>query len=223
MSEDSPGTVDILIKAAGVPIDRYSGEMVEQLKDIGARWEALRKIRDSVAFAKDKDPAMSYVVKAPKAEVYVIDVSFQALKDKSERAYLNQLPTSFVLSDEAVDRLRAAATTIILNSPDFQRLLKDEGARIVDRPATGTTVPSAAVTVPTAATAAASSRAARSHRSTSKAAPPTGRGSCSRRHNWRRWRHDRRHLIATACAEHPLLNFLRRWHTGTLASELCFT
>ncbi len=150
-SEDSPGTVDILIKAAGVPIDRYSGEMVEELKDIDARWNALRQMRDSVAFAKDKDPAMTYVVKAPKAEIYAIDVSFQALKDKSERDYLNQLPTSFVLSDEAVDRLRAAAATIILESPDFQQLLNDEGARIVGRPAKGTTVPSAAVTVPTAA------------------------------------------------------------------------
>jgi NTE family protein len=61
------------------------------------------------------------------------------------------LPTSFVLSDEAVDRLCAAAATIILDSPDFQQLLKDEGARIVGRPATGTTVPSAGVTVPAAA------------------------------------------------------------------------
>ena len=87
-------------------------------------------MRDSVAFAKDKDPAMTYVVNAPKADIYVIDVSFQALKDKSERDYLNRLPTSFVLSDEAVDRLRAAAATIILDSPDFQQLLKDEGARI---------------------------------------------------------------------------------------------
>ena len=52
---------------------------------------------------------MTYVVKAPEAQIYVIDVSFKALKDKSERDYLNQLPTSFVLSDEAVDRLRAAA------------------------------------------------------------------------------------------------------------------
>jgi NTE family protein len=152
-SEDAPGTMDILIKAAGVPIDRYSGEMVEQLKDISARWNELRQMRDSVAFAKDKDPAMTYVVKAPKAEIYVIDVSFQALKDKSERDYLNHLPTSFSLSDEAVDRLRAAAATIILDSPDFQQLLKDEGARIVDRPATAKTLPSAAVTVPTAATA----------------------------------------------------------------------
>ena len=69
----------------------------------------------------------------------MIDVSFQALKDKSERAYLNQLPTSFVLSDEAVDRLRVAAATIIFDSPYFRQVLKDAGARIVDRPAMGTT------------------------------------------------------------------------------------
>ena len=62
---------------------------------------------------------------APNADIYVIDVSFKALQDKSERDYLNQLPTSFVLSDEAVDRLRAAAQTIILNSPDFQQVLKE--------------------------------------------------------------------------------------------------
>ena len=46
-SENPPGTIDILIKAAGVPIDRYSGEMVEELKDMGARWNASRQMRDS--------------------------------------------------------------------------------------------------------------------------------------------------------------------------------
>jgi NTE family protein len=153
-SEDSPGSIDILIKSTGVPIDRYSGEMVEQLKDIGARWNALRRIRDSVAFTKDKDPAMSSIVNAPNADIYVIDVSFKMLADKSERAYLNQLPTSFVLSDEAVDRLRAAAQTIIFNSPEFQQVQKEGRARVVDRPATGATVGTAAVTVPTAAPAA---------------------------------------------------------------------
>ena len=135
-SEDSPGSIDILIKSTGVPIDRYSGEMVEQLKDIGARWNALRRSRDSVAFTKDKDPAMSSIVNAPNADIYVIDVSFKMLADKSERAYLNQLPTSFVLSDEAVDRLRAAAQTIIFNSPEFQQVQKEGRARVVDRPTT---------------------------------------------------------------------------------------
>jgi NTE family protein len=122
-SENPPGSIDILIKSAGVPIDRYSGEMVEQLKDIDARWEALRRMRDSVAFARDKDPAMAYVVNAPNAEIDVIDVSFHELKDKSEREALNQLPTSFHLPDKTVDRLRAAAATIIFDSPDLQRLL----------------------------------------------------------------------------------------------------
>jgi NTE family protein len=94
---------------------------------------------------------MTNILNAPNADIYVIDVSFKALNDKSERDYLNQLPTSFALSDEAVDRLRAAAATIILESPDFQQVLEDEGARIVDRPVTGMTPASAALTVPPAA------------------------------------------------------------------------
>jgi NTE family protein len=39
--------------------------------------------------------------------------------DQTELEYLNQLPTTFVLPGEAVDRLRAAAGTIILSSPEF--------------------------------------------------------------------------------------------------------
>jgi NTE family protein len=137
-----------------VPIDRYSGEMVEQLKDIDARWRTLRQIRESGAFAKDNGPPMAEILNAPDADIYVVDVSFKALHDKSERDYLNQLPTSFHLPDEAVDRLRAAARTLILNSPDLQQALRDEGARMVNRPVTGTTAASATVTTPTAATEA---------------------------------------------------------------------
>jgi NTE family protein len=138
-SENSPGSIDILVKSAGVPIDRYSGEMVEQLKDIDARWRTLRQVRDSAAFAKGRDPAMREIVNAPDADIYVIDVSFKRLKDASERDYLNQLPTSFSLPGEAVDRLRAAALTIILESPDFQQVLSDEGAHVITEDNTDST------------------------------------------------------------------------------------
>ncbi len=67
----------------------------------------------------------------PEAEIYAIDVSFPMLKDKAELDYLDQQPTTFVLPSEAVDRLRAAAGTIIADSPEFKRLLKDVGARVV--------------------------------------------------------------------------------------------
>jgi len=130
-SEDPPGTVEVLLKAAGTPIDAFSFEAVELLRDTAARWHNARKVRDSAAMADNKDPAIAAALRVPDAEIYAIDVSFPALKDKAELAYLNRLPTTFVLSHEAVDRLRAAAGKIILDSPEFQRLLKDLGATVV--------------------------------------------------------------------------------------------
>ena len=115
-----------------MPINhRYSGEQVDQLKDMEARWKTLRRVRDVATFANPNDPVAVAIKNAPDAELYVIDVSFAALKDKAERAFLNELPTSFVLEDEEVDRLRAAAAKIVLDSSDFQRLLQDVGAKIV--------------------------------------------------------------------------------------------
>ena len=137
-SEAPPGTVDVLLKAAGTPIDAFSYEAVELLRDTAARWQNLRRIRNSAAYAANKDPAVAAALRVPDAEIYVIDVSFPMLKDRAELDYLNQQPTSFVLAPEAVDRLRAAARTIIMDSPEFQRLLKDLGARVVAAPpATG--------------------------------------------------------------------------------------
>jgi NTE family protein len=130
-SESPPGTADVLLKAAGAPIDAFSYEAVELLKDTAARWQTLRRVRNSAAFAANKDPAVAAALRVPNAEIYAIDVSFPMLKDKAERDYLNQQPTSFVLPAEAVDRLRAAAGTILMDSPEFKRLLTDVGAKIV--------------------------------------------------------------------------------------------
>lgn len=140
-SENPPGILDTLLTAAGVPIDRYSFEAVELLKDTAARWQMLRRIRDSPAFVAERDPTLTNVVNAPEIDLYAIDVSFAALRDKAELDYLNHLPTSFSLPDEAVDRLRAAAAKIILESPEFQRLLNETGARVLEtkQPMTGST------------------------------------------------------------------------------------
>ena len=129
--ENSPSALSILVKAAGVPVDRYASESIELLRDIDARWTAGREIRDSLAFAKQKDPALGWVANAVDADIYAIEVSFQMLADRKERDYLNQLPTSFSLPADAVDRLRAAARTIILASPDFQEMLKASQRHVV--------------------------------------------------------------------------------------------
>jgi NTE family protein len=133
-SQDPPGAVSLMLKSAGVPIDHYSYESVELLRDMAARWRTMRFIRNSAAMAANKDPAVAAALRSPDVEVYAIDVSFPALEDQAELAYLNEQPTTFVLPDEAVDRLRAAAGKIIMASPEFKRLLKDVGARIVPTP-----------------------------------------------------------------------------------------
>jgi len=135
MHENPPGTFDVLIKATGTPIDRYSYDTVETLKDMQARWQLLREVREAIGPVAAKDPRLAFIERAPGINIYVIDVSFAALKNAAERDYLNGLPTSFVLPDEAVDRLRAAARTAIVESPVIQQLMTQGFARMVPAPA----------------------------------------------------------------------------------------
>jgi NTE family protein len=143
-SESPPGTVDVLLKATGVPIDHYSYEAVELLKDISARWRMAREIRKLAGCSTSKDSPVCAAIVVPQAEVYAVDVSFDALPDAKEREFLNEQPTTFVLPPEAVDRLRAAAGKIILASPEFRRLLNDAGAKIIADPSTPAGVPAVA-------------------------------------------------------------------------------
>ena len=132
MSENPPGALSILTKASGVPVDRYANESVELLKDIDARWTSLREIRDQASFAGDQEWRIAEIKNAPNVDIFTVEVSFKALEDKTERAYLNELPTSFALSGEAVDRLRAAAAKIVLESPDLREALKNEQLHVVE-------------------------------------------------------------------------------------------
>lgn len=110
--EDPPDVVSMLIRATGVPIDRYSYEQIELLRDFV---RALQRIsgRDGQPLAID---------------FYAIDINFEGITDPEEKRYFRNLPTSFVLSAEQVDRLREMAGRLLRQSPDYQRLLRDLGA-----------------------------------------------------------------------------------------------
>jgi len=133
-SEQGPSVVDVLLKSTGVPIDHYSYEAVELLKDISARWDTARRLRDLAGCDVNRGAPVCAAIRVPQAKIYAIDVSFPALQDKAEFDYLNQQPTTFVLPPEAVDRLRAAAGTIIAASSEFQRMLKEAGVKVVGAP-----------------------------------------------------------------------------------------
>jgi NTE family protein len=131
LHEDSPGLFDVLIKATGTPIDRYSYDTVETLRDIQARWASLREVRDAIKAYPALGERLQVVMRAPDITIRVVEVSFGALPDKAEREYLNTLPTSFVLDNDAVDRLRVAAKNAILASPEVKRLIDNGTLRMI--------------------------------------------------------------------------------------------
>lgn len=126
--ESPPGTVAQLMAAAGVPIDRYSFETVEMVKDrqeiYGWRREILIS-RARLAGATEADAEAS--VPLPKLTLHVIDVNFDEIRQPDERAYFLNLPTTFVLPAEAVDKLREVAGRLLRESEEFQSLLREFG------------------------------------------------------------------------------------------------
>lgn len=127
-SETPPGFAMQLLQASSVPIDRYSFETVELMKDrqeIYAWRRELLVARARLAGASESQAEASAAL--PKLAIHTLDVSFENLPDPKEREYLQNLPTSFVLPADDVDRLRAAAGQLLRQSPDFQAFLREFG------------------------------------------------------------------------------------------------
>ena len=56
---------------------------------------------------------------------YFVQLGFSDLEQPEARRFFNQVPTSFNLSEEQVERLIEAGHELLRNNPDYQRLLLD--------------------------------------------------------------------------------------------------
>jgi NTE family protein len=129
-NEMPPGFVSQLLQSSSVPIDRYSFETVESMKDrveIYAWRRELLVARGRLAGETSAEAEAKADAILPRLKVQVMDISFDAVPDAGERAYLMNLPTSFVLPPEDVDRLRAAAGQIVRDTPEYQSIVRDFG------------------------------------------------------------------------------------------------
>jgi NTE family protein len=112
--------------ATSVPLQRYSFETVALLKDRLAEWEqeshaAKCSSESDAARTKDRNSADNSECKG--VDFHFVEVNFSEIEDPRERDYLKALPTSFVLTDEAVDRLIAAGGQVLRDNSEFKRLL----------------------------------------------------------------------------------------------------
>ena len=62
-------------------------------------------------------------------KIYLVEVDFDKLADRKRRQAMKSLPTSFRLSVEEVDALRASAREIMTGSKDFQEFMRDMEGR----------------------------------------------------------------------------------------------
>jgi NTE family protein len=137
-SEDPPGTIAQLLQSSGVPIDRYSFETIELMKDREEIYGWRREIailRARLAGASEAEAEAKFRESLPKLSLHAIDISFDAITDQAERERLMNLPTSFVLPPQDVDLLRSSAGRLLRESPDLQALLREWGGSSPPGPA----------------------------------------------------------------------------------------
>jgi len=106
LSAASPSFASLMGSVSGSQIRRYNFETLMLVHDMIHDWG-----RD---LSTDDHPVTSHMVY----------VGFDELEDEAERQYLKWLPTSFVLQDTDVDRLRAAGRQLLRESRGFQQLLQ---------------------------------------------------------------------------------------------------
>ena len=109
-----------------MPIDRYSFETIQTIADRAELWKKghdLQVARARLAGATEADAEAS----ALSISFYVADISFDAISDPKERAYFMNLPTSFVLPPEDIDRLRDVAGRLLRQSVEYGTVLRELG------------------------------------------------------------------------------------------------
>ena len=119
---------DTISVATSIPLDKYSFETMEILRNNMSQWRTAITARRCQGKKKPESETSAAVsTKIPECEVqtYLIEVSFELMADESEREYLDSLPTSFNLEPNDVDRLKAAARHILNDSVKFKNLVAD--------------------------------------------------------------------------------------------------
>jgi NTE family protein len=104
-SADVPTLAQVLRALVDVPINRYSYDTQVLGRQTVQAWEQSMR-RGGQA-----------------TEVYLVEVSLNAIADPAEREFLNSVPTSLQLPRATVERVRRAASQLLDNSPEYRVLL----------------------------------------------------------------------------------------------------
>ena len=104
-------------------LDRYSFETVENYKGDLSVW-----MEDLKSFRCAQGSVWSSGARCDDLKAHFVELSLEQHPDPAEREFLVSLPTSFRLDPPTVDRVVAAAKTILDESATFREFLRDLAA-----------------------------------------------------------------------------------------------
>ena len=113
-----PGLMRVSRALVDIPINRYSTDTFELMRQAVAQWR--RELRQ-------RPPGTEGIFTAD-ADIYFINASLTEVTDPVEEARLMNIPTNLALTDEELDHLLLAATRLLWNDKEYQRLLRDLAA-----------------------------------------------------------------------------------------------
>jgi NTE family protein len=128
--ESSPGWKEVLMSVATDPMDNYSFETIELLVESFKQWKKdYETFEDFKGIIQAIDPQHE-ILNDPmfKVDYYVAVVGFDMLEDEQEQHYFKNLPTTFKLKPETIDRLREVAAGLLCKSKSFSEFLNDTKA-----------------------------------------------------------------------------------------------
>jgi NTE family protein len=106
LSAAAPSIATMLNAVSSTQIYSYSFETLELMRDSLENW------------ARELPPD----AKKRPVQVYIPELTFESITNDEERNFFNDVPTSFSLPGETVDRLIEEGRKLLRESPDFQRL-----------------------------------------------------------------------------------------------------
>jgi NTE family protein len=104
-TRQAPSIETTIDAVTNIQLHRYNVATLQQTQQALARW--------SERLSTPERPVTSYFIR----------LSFEDVPDGPLRRFLNEIPTSFTLSADQVDRLIAAGRSLLRENPEFQRLL----------------------------------------------------------------------------------------------------
>jgi len=111
---ETPGLFRMLNATTSVPMNRYSFETMALVREAMQQRLTREKVRRLATMS-----SLSTDI-----EFYAVFLEFNELMNPEDQAFFQSVRTTYTLSDEQVDRLRALAREQLRHAPEFQRLVR---------------------------------------------------------------------------------------------------